>query len=584
MMSHPPPEIIDLDADKLEALLRRAEAGAFEQEDFSTLRFVLKAYVYLTRLIDKKSTTINRLRKLLFGPRTEKTSQVVGRDGEPAAADAEVPSGVESNGEDSAPTEPPAPSDPPKSSKKKPGHGRNGAKDYPGADRIKIGHASLQPGDPCLDCGAGTVYDMNRPGTLIRVIGRPPLKATIYELQKLRCNLCGKIYTAQTPTTAGPRKYDETATSMVAVLKYGCGFPFYRFEGLQNNAQVPLPTSTQWEIVEAAIPKLQPAYKELTRQSAQGEVLHNDDTTVKILELMESPKNRRTATESKPQRCVVTESAAQGSVVAESAEDTNHEQETSNRKGVFTSGVVATSLGQRIALFFSGQRHAGENLEEVLRRRAADLPPPIQMCDALSRNLPKKLQTIVANCLAHGRRRFVDVNDRFPEETRHVLESLEVVYRNDAVARERKLSPEQRLAFHQAESGPIMEDLYRWLKRQFDDRLVEPNSVLGDAINYMLKRWERLTLFLRKSGAPLDNNICERALKKAILHRKNALFYKTRAGAAAGDLFMSLIHTCELNGANPFDYLTELLRHAAELAADPAKWMPWNYRDNLAAA
>jgi transposase len=111
---------------------------------------------------------------------------------------------------------------------------------------------------------------------------------------------------------------------------------------------------------------------------------------------------------------------------------------------------------------------------------------------------------------------------------------------------------------------------------------VEPNSGLGAAITYLLKHWTRLTLFLRQAGAPLDNNVCERALKKAILHRKNSLFYKTQNGADVGDLFMSLIHTCELNGANPFDYLTELPRHAEELTRNPAAWMPWNYRDTLA--
>jgi hypothetical protein len=78
--------------------------------------------------------------------------------------------------------------------------------------------------------------------------------------------------------------------------------------------------------------------------------------------------------------------------------------------------------------------------------------------------------------------------------------------------------------------------------------------------------------------AVLDNNVVERALKKAILHRKNALFYKTMNGARVGDLFMSLIHTCELNRVNPFDYLTELLRHPAEVAVRPAEWMPWNCR------
>jgi hypothetical protein len=177
----------------------------------------------------------------------------------------------------------------------------------------------------------------------------------------------------------------------------------------------------------------------------------------------------------------------------------------------------------------------------------------------------------------------VDVKDQFPEECRHVLEALRHVYHTDALARKRELSPEDRLALHQAESGPVMDELHTWLSRQFDDRLVEPNSSLGGAISYMLKHWEKLTLFLRVAGAPLDNNICERALKKAILHRKNAMFFKTQNGAKVGDLFMSLIHTCELSGANPFDYLTELDRHADQVASNPADCMPWNYRQTLAA-
>lgn len=248
---------------------------------------------------------------------------------------------------------------------------------------------------------------------------------------------------------------------------------------------------------------------------------------------------------------------------------------------MFTTGIVSTREGRRIALFFSGREHAGENLKELLLRRAANLPAPIQMCDALSRNLPAGLATILAHCLAHGRRMFVEVADRFPEECQQVLEPLSVIYRHDMIARERNLSPEARLLFHQAESGPIMEELQAWLGRQFDQRRVEPNSALGGAISYLLKHWVKLTLFLRVAGAPLDNNICERALKKAILHRKNALFYKTCHGAHVGDMFMSLIYTCEFCGANPFDYLTELERHAGELSANPQNWMPWNYRETL---
>jgi hypothetical protein len=126
-----------------------------------------------------------------------------------------------------------------------------------------------------------------------------------------------------------------------------------------------------------------------------------------------------------------------------------------------------------------------------------------------------------------------------------------------------------------------MEQLHAWLMAQFAEKKVEPNSGLGLAMRYLLKHWERLTLFLRQPGAPLDNNIRERALKKAILHRKNSLFYKTENGARVGDLFMSLIHTCELCGANPFDYMTRLQRHANELAQNASEWMPWNYPATL---
>jgi len=207
------------------------------------------------------------------------------------------------------------------------------------------------------------------------------------------------------------------------------------------------------------------------------------------------------------------------------------------------------------------------------------------MCDALSRNTPKLsegAELLLANCLAHGRRQFVEVAGSFPDECRHVLETLGEVYGNDALAKQQRLSPEERLRFHQEQSGPVMEGLQAWLSEQLSQHKVEPNSGLGKAMNYLLRHWRPLTLFLRQAGAPLDNNICERALKKAVLHRKNALFYKTMNGAQVGDLFMSLIHTCELNGVNSFDYLIELQRHAKQLAANPSQWMPWNYGDTLA--
>jgi hypothetical protein len=252
------------------------------------------------------------------------------------------------------------------------------------------------------------------------------------------------------------------------------------------------------------------------------------------------------------------------------------------RTGTFTSAIVARVAEHQIALFFTGRRHAGENLAAVLAHRAAELAPPIQMCDALTRNLPKPLEVVLANCLAHGRRQFVEVAANFPDECRYVLERLAEVYRAEEQAQ--GLGPDERLRFHQTHSGPVMTALREWLSAQLDERRVEPNSGLGRAIRYLLTHWEPLTLFLRKPGAPLDNNVAERALKKCILNRKNAYFYRTANGARVGDLYMSLVHTCELCGVNPFEYLTELQRHAAELAVAPAAWLPWNYRETLAHA
>jgi transposase len=550
MTSRSAPEIVELDTEQLDALLCRLESCELAPEDIKTLRAALESYLYVTQLIDQKSTTIARLRKLLFGAETEKTAAVTGHHAEsPSTA------GTDESG---SPGEPSG-GDAKKPTKKKPkGHGRNGADDYPGATRVSVPHEALTLGDPCPSCERGTLYGQPQGGIMLRFTGQPPVQVTIYELEKLRCGLCGEVFTAKPPEAAGFDKYDPTVASMIGLLKYGNGLPFNRLDGLQENLGMPLPSSTQWDIVAEAYPQILPAYEELIRQAAQGHVLHNDDTTVKILELM-------------GQRAKAT------ALAAPEKDDSGQP----GRTGLFTTGVVATHDGKRIAIFFSGRQHAGENLRDVLLHRATDLPPPIQMCDALSRNRPPELQTIVANCLAHARRQFVDVNEHFPVECRHVLESLQVAYHNDQLACEQKQTAEERLRFHQQHSAPTMEHLRVWLKQQSERKLVEPNSGLGTAINYLRKHWEKLTLFLRVAGAPLDNNICERALKKAILHRKNALFFKTQNGAAVGDLYLSLIHTCELNGGNPFEYLTTLQRHASEVAAAPGHWMPWNYAERL---
>ncbi len=535
--------------DDLKAIVERARAS-LSDDDHEELLSAVETLAFLTQELEAKGASIKRLRRLIFGPSTEKTSKVTGgQDGEKDKAGGD--SSTDENGDAGNSTG--AAGADKKDKKKRKGHGRNGAAAYRGAKKVPVPHESFERGARCPACEKGKLYPLEAPAVLVRVTGMAPLGATVYELERLRCNLCGEIFTARPPPGVGDVKYDETAASMIGLLKYGSGLPFNRLERLQRNMGIPLPAATQWEVVERAAGLVAPAHEEIIRQAAQGEVLHNDDTTMKILEL--------------------------GGERQDAAADDDLPEE---RTGVFTSGIVSTGADHRIALFFTGRKHAGENLADVLARRAAELGPPIQMCDALSRNTAGDMETILANCTSHARRRFVEVIDNFPDECRHVLETLRDVYKNDAIAKQREMSPDQRLRFHQTESGPLMEDLEKWFVQQFEDKLVEPNSTLGDAFSYMQKHWDALTLFLRVPGAPLDNNICERALKKAILHRKNSLFYKTLNGAHVGDTFMSLIHTAELYGADPFDYLVALQRHADQVSRNPAEWMPWNYQETCA--
>ncbi|HWH68245.1 MAG TPA: IS66 family transposase [Candidatus Sulfotelmatobacter sp.] len=531
MNSLPVFELTAVPRDQAEQMLQRARVQ-MAQPDYQLIEQSVRTLEQLQELLQHKDMSLRKLRRMLFGERTEKTHRVCGGQS----------SGGRSSG--SAPLPRPRPK----------GHGRHGARDYPGAQRVPVGHTTLAPGHTCPGCGQGQMYRLSQPAQLLHLMAQPIFPATLYELEKLRCNRCGQVHTAQAPAEAGTQKYDLSVASMLALLRYGSGVPFYRIARLQRAFGVPLPDATQWEQVEALARELAPVYQELQRQAAQQPVLHNDDTSMRVLHL-------------------------QVPVVADNTLEPA--QAAKERTGVFTSGIVATGGSHTIALYFTGRRHAGENLDALLGHRDPDLPMPIQMCDGLSRNPPKEFATLLSNCVAHGRRQFVEIAAQFPAHCQQVLESLRQVYQHDAQAKEQGLSPQARLEFHQTHSRPVMDQLQQWMQSQLDTNQVEPNSGLGQAMNYLLKRWQPLTLFLRQPGAPLDNNICERALKKAILHRKNSLCYKTEHGAEVGDLFMSLIHTCEYCGANPFDYLNSLQRHLRQMQAHPEQWLPWNYQKNF---
>lgn len=540
-----PAPAMELPVEELVAIAEQAKVGAISAEQYAKLTAMIHTFALLKEELASKKTSIERLKRMLFGAHTERTREVLGEESTQAdraadaGADREADVARESDDQSHAGI-------------RGKGHGRNGAADYPGADKVKCRHPSLEHGDLCPGCGDGKVHPLEE-AVRVRFRGMAPLRATVYECTRLRCALCGEVFTAPTPSGVGEEKYDETAPAVVGLLRYGVGLPFNRIEKLQGNFGIPLPASTQWELVQAAEVTWRPVYEEHIRQGADGVVVHNDDTTMKVLNL--TPEQR---------------AAALG------------EEAAKKRTGVFTSGIVSVGDGYRIALFFTGARHAGENLTEVLKRRTQGLPPPIHMCDGLDTNLPQEFETLLCRCTAHARRHFVEVAANFPEEVRVVLLTLREVYKVDAAARKQGLSPKERLKLHQDESGPRMRQMRQWMLALIADRRIEPNSGLGGAIEYMEKNWEGLTQFLQVEGAPLDNNITERALKRAIQHRKNSLFYKTLNGARVGDAFMTLIHTAELNGVNAFDYLVALLRHPRQIAERPSEWMPWTYRATLA--
>lgn len=528
-----PPHRMEVNEAQLNAVLQRLQEQRLEPGDYELLQVVVETVRFLSRQVQEKTFSNQRLLQMIFGARTEKTATVLPK------STADQPSAEPATG----------------AKVKRPGHGRRAGAAYWGLKPVRVPHAKLKVGDPCPDCGKGKLYDTHRPAVLLHLQAQPVISGTRWELEKLRCALCGQLFSTTPPPEAGSEKYHANVAPMLAVMRYGYGMPTNRIAQLQQDCGVPLPAGTQWELVQEHARELEPLWEEFRQQAADGEVFQNDDTTARILSLEKEIR---------------------------AAEQLHAEGAPKPRTGIFTTGLIVKRKPHVFALFSSGGQHAGENLQDVLDRRSAHLPPPIQMCDGLSRNQPRTTPTRLANCTAHGRRGFVTVAEAFPAECSYVLETIRQVYQHDEESRRQTMTDDQRLRFHQKHSAPLMADLKQWMEGKFARHEVEPNSSLGEAISYMLKRWDPLTLFLREPGAPLDNNAVERSLKTSIRHRNNSLFYKTQNGAHVGDLFMSLIHTCRLARVNPFDYLTTMRRHLPQVRDGPAAWLPWNYQATAA--
>ena len=433
------------------------------------------------------------------------------------------------------------------SGEKKKGHGRNHSDEYTGAETEEVKHNDLKAGDDCpIEGCSGKLYEVE-PGVVINIEGTPIASAKKYLIEKLRCSLCGELFVAPTPNDVNPdKRYSESFAAMLMINKYFMAVPLYRQETLQDMLGIPLPSSTQWDIIASYEPLLKVVYQQLMQDAANGEGFHLDDTSAKILEIIK-------------------------------------ECETEGKKSgkCFTTGMISVHDDHKVALFVTDENAAGTTFAPVFSLRYKALPEPYVMMDALTANIPQEIEEglyTLCYCIVHARRNFYDLGDGYDDLVDFVIESITTLYDNDKQTK--AMSKSARLAYHQKHSLSVMNKLKSHLESYKKD--FEPNSSAGKAIDYMLKRWTELTQFLRLGDAPIDNNEMERALKLPIRNRKNSMFYKTRRGAAIAGYIQSMIYSAAQNNINPYHYLKSVLTHEDEVMKNPKQWLPWNYQTALA--
>jgi hypothetical protein len=554
------PQPIEIEEAEVEQLIEKAQQGTLDAAEQRRLVPLLRTLVWLERTLLETRISLSKLKRILFGKKTEKRPRKPkdpnsGDEGGGHGSDGDGTGTDEGFGSDdpSANTTSPSSGMPEgeqtgeSNTNKRRGHGRRGAADYPGATTVCCPHDQYRSGGRCPLCERGRLYPF-RPLVSLNFTGQPLALVTCFELEQLRCGTCGALWTAPMPPEASPETYAVSLKVNLALAHYHLGLPFKRIESFQAMLGMPLSDATQWDLVEQVADSSYPVYEYLKKLGANQPLVYQDDTGARILSMI-----RENRTDPPPPRT-----------------------------GMYTT-VLQFEGEQAICLYFTGRQHAGENLDDILTFRDPQLPPIQWMSDGLAANTPKQHQdqTLDINCIVHGRRKLVELEDYFPSESARVIDAIAKVYKHEAECKKQRLTPVQRLAYHQQHSRAVMDDLKAWMEKQIAERYVEPNSRLGGAFDYLLKRWQSLTRFLEVPGAPLDNNTAERALKMILRLRKNSLFYANAHGAYVGDVLTSLIETCRLAGINPLDYLTALMENRSAVFRDPGAWLPWNYRDTL---
>lgn len=553
MRSSKSPQPVSITEEQATKLETRIKQRQMTDEDIELVMGLIAFSRWLQAKLARAKLTIKHLKKL-FGFKSESSS--ASKNNNPANnADAEdITNGNTTDLQASSQVKGNSLGDNKENWDPKANHGRKSAAEYTGCQLIHINFEDeyLKKGrcPECVKSNTDAKVTPLKAKILIFLESSPLITGTRYALAKSRCVVCLTYFTAPLPKELeGNPKYAASCVASISIQHYYAGLPFYRLDNLQQLSGVPLPDSTQYDLVQEYYEyAVEPVVSVMRTLAANGNKFGYDDTNLKILEVIKQNKQ------------------------AESNKD---------KKSVHATVLVSDYKDKRIYLFDTNTLTAGKQFSGTLDARYSN-EEFISMSDASSQNFPNLDDTlmakwIIALCLTHARRKFMDLLSDGDKDIELVIGIISDVYANDKHCKNSKLNDDDRLAYHKEHSAPKMEALRIWLNNLMLFKKVEPNSPLGEAIAYLLKRWKWLTQFLKVPGALIDNNDVERTIKILILYRKNSLFYRTCYGASIGDAMMSLIHTAAQNDVNIFHYLTALSENAAIIQDNPEQWLPWNY-------
>jgi len=478
-------------------------------------------------------------------------------DAKATSSDAAALPAAESGGDDEEPE--PKPDGGPKPK----GHGRNGASAFRAAQHFFYALALGVIGAVCTACEIGKMYRY-REKIIIRIVGQPMFRAEQHHHEQARCRNCGHIVRAEGPACVHEGvgtdyiRYDWSACAMLLFMHYTGGDPFKRVESHHAGWGIPMPDANQWEMVDKADDLLLPLYRAIEQYAIQKATNFRIDDTGSVVITIKRQ---------------IEEELASLRAMGESTKGV--------RTGINATGIYWETPDGPIVLYYTGRHHAGEIIDQVLRRRLASSPKLVKCTDGASKNFDHAHadKLVEATCNAHALLKFRDIRDKYPAEYAEAGKIYSEVFDNDDKAKALDLNPIDRMLYHRQHSKPLMLQLKKMCEEKVASKRVEPNSPLWEPVTFILNQWERLTLFCEAPGVPLDTNLVEQALIVPVRYLAGSFNYHTEDGALVGDHAMSLIATARAHGVEPVAYLTECLRSHEDLAKRPEHYLPWVYRE-----